>query len=55
MMLQATLVLVMLMLSSQVEYFCELYKPEILLRDQEVSVGRVCLEKKQTLALTVKR
>ncbi|XP_066850638.1 midasin isoform X2 [Anser cygnoides] len=39
----------------KVEFFCELYKPEILLRDEEVSVGRVHLMKKQTLALTVKR
>ncbi|KAJ7398225.1 hypothetical protein BTVI_127123 [Pitangus sulphuratus] len=39
----------------KVEFFCELYKPEILIREQEVSVGRVCLIKKQTQALTVQR
>lgn len=49
------LVLEMLVLSSQVEFFCELYKPEILIREQEVSVGRVHLMKKQTQALTVQR
>jgi len=54
-MLQATLLLEILMLSSQVEFFCELFKPEILVQEQEVSVGRVHLMKKQTLALTVKR
>uniref|UniRef100_A0A8C4UIL8 Midasin n=1 Tax=Falco tinnunculus TaxID=100819 RepID=A0A8C4UIL8_FALTI len=39
----------------KVEFFCELYKPEILIREQEVSVGRVHLMKKQTQALTVQR
>uniref|UniRef100_A0A8C3UQS1 Midasin n=1 Tax=Catharus ustulatus TaxID=91951 RepID=A0A8C3UQS1_CATUS len=39
----------------QVEYFCELYKPEISIREQEVSVGRVNLVKKQIQALTVQR
>uniref|UniRef100_A0A669QKR3 Midasin n=1 Tax=Phasianus colchicus TaxID=9054 RepID=A0A669QKR3_PHACC len=39
----------------KVEFFCELFKPEILVREQEVSVGRVHLMKKQSLALTVKR
>ncbi|XP_010074420.1 PREDICTED: midasin-like, partial [Pterocles gutturalis] len=39
----------------KVEFFCELYKPEILIREQEVSVGRVHLRKKQTQALTVQR
>ncbi|KFR09321.1 Midasin, partial [Nipponia nippon] len=39
----------------KVEYFCELYKPEILIREQEVSVGRVHLVKKQTQALSVQR
>ncbi|XP_025949160.1 midasin [Dromaius novaehollandiae] len=39
----------------KVEFFCELYKPEILIREQEVSVGRVCLVRKQTQALTVQR
>uniref|UniRef100_A0A8C2Y6E0 Midasin n=1 Tax=Coturnix japonica TaxID=93934 RepID=A0A8C2Y6E0_COTJA len=36
----------------KVEFFCELFKPEILVQEQEVSVGRVHLMKKQTLALT---
>uniref|UniRef100_A0A669QDJ1 Midasin n=1 Tax=Phasianus colchicus TaxID=9054 RepID=A0A669QDJ1_PHACC len=36
----------------KVEFFCELFKPEILVREQEVSVGRVHLMKKQSLALT---
>ncbi|NXX88474.1 MDN1 protein, partial [Centropus bengalensis] len=39
----------------KVEFFCELYKPEIQIREQEVSVGRVHLVKKQTQALTVHR
>ncbi|XP_061225770.1 midasin isoform X4 [Neopsephotus bourkii] len=39
----------------KVEFFCELYKPEILVQEQEVSVGRVHLMKKQTQALTVQR
>uniref|UniRef100_A0A663LMR5 Midasin n=1 Tax=Athene cunicularia TaxID=194338 RepID=A0A663LMR5_ATHCN len=39
----------------KVEFFCELYKPEILIREQDVSVGRVRLMKKQTQALTVQR
>ncbi|XP_008936093.1 PREDICTED: midasin, partial [Merops nubicus] len=39
----------------KVEFFCELYKPEILIWEQEVSVGRVHLVKKQTQALTVQR
>ncbi|NXD83342.1 MDN1 protein, partial [Halcyon senegalensis] len=39
----------------KVEFFCELYKPEILIWEQEVSVGRVHLTKKQTQALTVQR
>ncbi|NWH71168.1 MDN1 protein, partial [Piaya cayana] len=39
----------------KVEFFCELYKPEIVTREQEVSVGRVHLVKKQTQALTVHR
>ncbi|XP_071597429.1 midasin [Heliangelus exortis] len=39
----------------QVEFFCELYKPEILIREQEVSVGRVHLVKKQIQALTAQR
>ncbi|KAM8810105.1 midasin [Eudromia elegans] len=39
----------------KVEFFCEIYKPEILVREQEVSVGRVCLKRKQTQALTVQR
>ncbi|KFV78000.1 Midasin, partial [Struthio camelus australis] len=39
----------------KVEFFCELYKPEILIREQDVSVGRVCLMRKQTQALTVQR
>ncbi|XP_054255246.1 midasin [Indicator indicator] len=39
----------------KVEFFCELYKPEILIREQEVSVGRVHLTRKQTQAVTVKR
>ncbi|NXY90027.1 MDN1 protein, partial [Alcedo cyanopectus] len=39
----------------KVEFFCELYKPEILIREQEVSVGRVHLMKKQTQTLTVQR
>ncbi|XP_074752140.1 midasin isoform X1 [Athene noctua] len=39
----------------KVEFFCELYKPEILIREQDVSVGRVRLVKKQTQALTVQR
>ncbi|NXE72930.1 MDN1 protein, partial [Cochlearius cochlearius] len=39
----------------KVEFFCELYKPEILIREQEVSVGRVHLVKKQTQALAVQR
>lgn len=54
-MLHAVLLLEFLMFSSQVEFFCELFKPEILVREQEVSVGRVHLMKKQSLALTVKR
>ncbi|KFU91782.1 Midasin, partial [Chaetura pelagica] len=39
----------------KVEFFCELYKPEILIREQEVSVGRVHLVKKQIQALTAQR
>uniref|UniRef100_A0A672UWV8 Midasin n=1 Tax=Strigops habroptila TaxID=2489341 RepID=A0A672UWV8_STRHB len=39
----------------KVEFFCELYKPEILVQEQEVSVGRVHLMKKQIQALTVQR
>ncbi|NWW44539.1 MDN1 protein, partial [Pedionomus torquatus] len=39
----------------KVEFFCELYKPEILIREQEVSVGRAHLMKKQTQILTVQR
>uniref|UniRef100_A0A803V8M9 Midasin n=1 Tax=Ficedula albicollis TaxID=59894 RepID=A0A803V8M9_FICAL len=39
----------------KVEFFCELYKPEISIREQEVSVGRVNLAKKQIQALTVQR
>uniref|UniRef100_A0A8C9U2F8 Midasin n=1 Tax=Serinus canaria TaxID=9135 RepID=A0A8C9U2F8_SERCA len=39
----------------KVEFFCELYKPEISIREQEVSVGRVNLVKKQNQALTVQR
>ncbi|KGL95354.1 Midasin, partial [Charadrius vociferus] len=39
----------------KVEFFCELYKPEILIREQEVSVGRVHLMKKQTQTLTLQR
>ncbi|KAM6280529.1 midasin isoform 1-T1 [Porphyrio hochstetteri] len=39
----------------KVEFFCELYKPEILIREQEVSVGRVQLVRKQTQTLTVRR
>ncbi|KAM9018411.1 midasin isoform 3-T4 [Ara ararauna] len=39
----------------KVEFFCELYKPEILVQEQEVSVGRVHLTKKQIQALTVQR
>ncbi|NXB28427.1 MDN1 protein, partial [Eulacestoma nigropectus] len=39
----------------KVEFFCELYKPEISIREQEVSVGRVHLVKKQNQALTVQR
>ncbi|RMC13256.1 hypothetical protein DUI87_10790 [Hirundo rustica rustica] len=39
----------------KVEFFCELYKPEISIREQEVSVGRVNLVKKQNHALTLQR
>ncbi|XP_014736917.1 PREDICTED: midasin-like, partial [Sturnus vulgaris] len=39
----------------KVEFFCELYKPEISIREKEVSVGRVTLVKKQIQALTVQR
>ncbi|OWK63460.1 Midasin [Lonchura striata] len=39
----------------EVEFFCELYKPEISIREQEVCVGRVTLVKKQNQALTVQR
>ncbi|RLW12433.1 hypothetical protein DV515_00000890 [Chloebia gouldiae] len=39
----------------KVEFFCELYKPEISIREQEVCVGRVTLVKKQNQALTVQR
>uniref|UniRef100_A0A8C6J801 Midasin n=1 Tax=Melopsittacus undulatus TaxID=13146 RepID=A0A8C6J801_MELUD len=39
----------------KVEFFCEIYKPEILIQEEEVSVGRVHLTKKQTQALTVQR
>ncbi|NXJ78761.1 MDN1 protein, partial [Trogon melanurus] len=39
----------------KVEFFCELYKPEILIREQEVTVGRVHLVRKQTQILTVQR
>uniref|UniRef100_A0A8C0ZFS4 Midasin n=1 Tax=Cyanistes caeruleus TaxID=156563 RepID=A0A8C0ZFS4_CYACU len=39
----------------KVEFFCELYKPEISIREQEVSIGRVNLVKKQNHALTVQR
>ncbi|NXU56757.1 MDN1 protein, partial [Turnix velox] len=39
----------------KVEFFCELYKPEILIREQEVSVGRVHLVKKQAQAVMVQR
>ncbi|KFP45021.1 Midasin, partial [Chlamydotis macqueenii] len=39
----------------KVEFFCELYKPEILIREQEVSVGRVHLMRKQSQVLTVQR
>uniref|UniRef100_A0A8D2MCK3 Midasin n=1 Tax=Zonotrichia albicollis TaxID=44394 RepID=A0A8D2MCK3_ZONAL len=39
----------------KVEFFCELYKPEISIREQDASVGRVNLVKKQNQALTVQR
>nr|XP_030123445.3 midasin isoform X1 [Taeniopygia guttata] len=39
----------------KVEFFCELYKPEISIGEQEVCVGRVTLVKKQNHALTVQR
>ncbi|KAF2979584.1 hypothetical protein EK904_005640 [Melospiza melodia maxima] len=39
----------------EVEFFCELYKPEISIREQDVSVGRVNLVKKQNQALTLQR
>ncbi|XP_061845412.1 midasin [Colius striatus] len=37
------------------EFFCELHKPEILIQEQEVTVGRVHLVKKQTQTLTAQR
>ncbi|XP_042318311.1 midasin isoform X2 [Sceloporus undulatus] len=37
------------------EYYCQLYKPEIVIREQEVCVGRVQLLRKQTHALLVPR
>ncbi|XP_060128572.1 midasin isoform X2 [Zootoca vivipara] len=37
------------------EYYCQLYKPEIAIREQEVSVGRVQLLRKQIHALLVQR
>uniref|UniRef100_A0A8C5T387 Midasin n=1 Tax=Malurus cyaneus samueli TaxID=2593467 RepID=A0A8C5T387_9PASS len=39
----------------KVEFFCELYKPEISIQEQEVSVGRVRLVRKQNPSLTVQR
>ncbi|XP_019393298.1 PREDICTED: midasin isoform X2 [Crocodylus porosus] len=37
------------------EYYCRLHKPEILIREQGVSVGRVWLKRKQSQALLVQR
>ncbi|KAJ7341746.1 hypothetical protein JRQ81_006597 [Phrynocephalus forsythii] len=37
------------------EYYCQLYKPEIVIGEQEVSVGRVKLFRKQTHALFMQR
>ncbi|XP_072854872.2 midasin isoform X1 [Pogona vitticeps] len=37
------------------EYYCQLYKPEIVIGEQDVSVGRVKLFRKQTHALFVQR
>uniref|UniRef100_A0A8D2PY94 Midasin n=1 Tax=Varanus komodoensis TaxID=61221 RepID=A0A8D2PY94_VARKO len=37
------------------EYYCQLYKPEIVIGEQEVSVGRVRLFRKQTHKLLVQR
>ncbi|KAJ6665782.1 hypothetical protein lerEdw1_001254 [Lerista edwardsae] len=37
------------------EYYCQLYKPEIVIREQEVSVGRIQLFRKQTHALLGQR
>ncbi|NXN90988.1 MDN1 protein, partial [Rhinopomastus cyanomelas] len=39
----------------KVEFFCELYKPEVVIGEQEVSVGRVRLVKKQVQTLAVQR
>ncbi|XP_062980947.1 midasin [Elgaria multicarinata webbii] len=37
------------------EYYCQLYKPEIVIGEQEVSVGRVQIFRKQTHTLLVQR
>ncbi|KAF7254597.1 Midasin [Varanus komodoensis] len=39
----------------EAEYYCQLYKPEIVIGEQEVSVGRVRLFRKQTHKLLVQR
>uniref|UniRef100_A0A452IKR6 Midasin n=1 Tax=Gopherus agassizii TaxID=38772 RepID=A0A452IKR6_9SAUR len=37
------------------EFYCQLHKPEILIREHEVAVGRVRLLRKQTQALLIQR